>query len=286
MAKYQEYSFDKTRGKWYGIDKHGISHEVSTRNVPRSILPRRSYNAKGFYRGGWLSVPKDEKYSFPRGIVKEYKPGKYRINRQFTKAEYKKQPFSALNAKKGGVGVIDGRSFAKHVFMVREKLSMNAQNFAVILSLRAIKIFQDSFKYKRFYSADGDKWQDLDPKTIKKRKRRGTWPGAGGMLMESGDMFQSVYNYKMLNDGIVTYGVRVFTDPKDYHSRKYVGKRKFSRGKVSVMRRFCYAGLHNNGGYIRGGHRLPKRQFMGHSTYLFDYANRQITKYLFYDVFN
>jgi len=238
----------------------------------------------GIGSGGWINVPKSYRYSFPKGIVEKSRSGNFRIARRFSKEEMKYQPFSALNAGRRGIGYISGRDFSKHLFSIREKLSINSQNFAVIVSLRAIKVFQDSFKYKRFYSDGGDKWPDLDEKTVKKRIRKNTWPGAGGMLREYGDMFESISTTARNNKSGVTKGVRIFTDPSKYNGHIYYDKRGGVHKDGSGF--FCYAGLHNEGGRIRGGHKLPKRQFIGHSTYLLDFAFKQADKYLFFNVFD
>lgn len=281
--KYSNYIHDSVTGKWYGIDKYGVEREI--KNPPKSVKARRSYTTNKSFHAGWEFVPSRYKHSFPNGVV-ENKNNRYRIAHQFKKGQLKNQPFSGLAAKKTGVGIIKGSLFAKHVMLIAEKLSVNAQNFTIILSLRAKKIFQDSFKYKKFYSSGSDKWTNLNPKTINKRRRRRTWPGAGGMLAEYGNMFDSIDTTPINNSSGITTGMRVFTDPKKYRPHTHMGTRKFKRGRVSVMRRFCYAGLHNEGGYIRGGHKLPRRQFMGHSTYLFDFAKQEMNKYLFYNVFD
>jgi hypothetical protein len=164
---------------------------------------------------------------------------------------------------------------------VSEKIEINSMNFTVILSLRAQKIFQDSFKYKRFYSASGNAWEPLDPKTIKKRQRKHTWIGAGGMLREYGDMYKSI---KVRRGAGRKFAGGVYTDPSEYVQHQYTN----SKGRKQVDKRgvFCYAGLHNEGGKIRGGRKLPKRQFMGHSTYLFEFALAQADRYFFFNVFD
>jgi len=245
----------------------------------------------GVGSGGWVSIPEKFRTSFPSDMFEQKSRGGYRISDSYLKPYQGKRfgitnPYSALNIKINGAqknylktvqrpGDTKGLSFSwfrKHLIGVIEKIEVNALSYTVILSLRSQKIFQDSFKYKKFYSNGGDGWPDLDEKTIKKRKKRHTWPGAGGILREYGDMFKSIKIGRGKQGRFV--GV-VYTDPKDY---KHSSTKKRSS--------FCYAGLHNEGGRIRGGHVLPKRQFIGHSTYLFDFALKQADRYLFFNVFD
>lgn len=256
--------------------------------------------------GGWVSLPEKFRTSFPRDMFEKKFRGGYRVGDAYTNP-YRgdkfgiKNPYSPLNIKINGAQKYFlqkefegkdsmGRSkfsslnltwLRKHLISVTEKISINALNFSVILSLRAQKIFQDSFKYKRFYSADGAAWAPLKPSTIKKRQRKRTWPGAGGMLREYGDMYKSV---KARRGDKGKFIGSVYTDPSDYVRHNYTDRYGMSR--VDKRGVFCYAGLHNEGGRIRGKYRLPKRQFMGHSTYLLDFALQQADRYFFFNVFD
>ena len=256
--------------------------------------------------GGWVSIPEKFRTSFPKDMFESRSRGGYRISdryidpyrdsqtRKLPKGWGLKNPYSPLNIKINGAQknfsassnklFSKGFTFAwlrKHLIGVVERINVNALNYTVILSLRAQKIFQDSFKYKKFYSASGSPWEPLAESTIKKRQRKRTWPGAGGMLREYGDMFKSI---KVRNSSGKGFIGGVYTDPSEYVQHHYIN----TNGKRIVDKRgiFCYAGLHNAGGKIRGGHRLPKRQFMGHSTYLFEFALAQADRYFFFNVFD
>lgn len=260
--------------------------------------------------GGWVSIPEKYRSAFPSDMFEQKSRGGYRISDRYTSPYTGKKfgltnPYTPLNIKINGSqktysqGTFQtrdklGRSkttalnftwMKKHLLRVIEKIEVNSLNYTVILSLRAQKIFQDSFKNKQFYSAGEEKWEALDEKTIKKRKRKHTWPGAGGMLREYGDMFRSI-KVRRGRGGKFMGGV--YTDKSEYADHAYIGKngRKYAdkRGYKSGV--YVYAGLHNQGGRIRGGHRLPKRQFMGHSTYLFDFALQQADRYFFFNVFD
>lgn len=260
-------------------------------------------NGGGIGSGGWVSIPEKFRTSFPRDMFESKSRGGYRVSDKYTRPYQGKKfgltnPYTPLNIKVNGAQKAyaassnrlfnKGFTFAwlrKHLIGVAEKIEINAMNFTVILSLRAQKIFQDSFKYKKFYSASGSPWEPLAESTIKKRQRKHTWPGAGGMLREYGDMFASI---KVRRGAGKKFIGGVFTDVNEYadhaytgkHGRKYADKRGYKSGIL------CYAGLHNAGGRVRGGHRLPKRQFMGHSTYLFEFALAQVDRYLFFNVFD
>lgn len=256
-------------------------------------------SGSGIGSGGWVSIPEKFRTSFPKDMFERKSRGGYRISDSYTKPYQGKRfgltnPYTPLNIKVNGAQKTyvasnnklfsKGFTFAwlrKHLIGVSEKIEINSMNFTVILSLRAQKIFQDSFKYKRFYSASGNAWEPLDPKTIKKRQRKHIWIGAGGMLREYGDMYKSI---KVRRGAGRKFAGGVYTDPSEYVQHQYTN----SKGRKQVDKRgvFCYAGLHNEGGKIRGGRKLPKRQFMGHSTYLFEFALAQADRYFFFNVFD
>ena len=259
----------------------------------------------GVGSGGWVSIPEKFRTSFPSDMFERKSRGGYRVSDSYLKPYQGKRfgmtnPYSALNIKVNGAQKSylknaeqtakgpKGLTFAwlrKHLMGVVERIEVNALNYTVILSLRAQKIFQDSFKYKKFYSADGSSWEQLQNSTIKKRQRKHTWPGAGGILREYGDMFKSIQVRR--GSGNKFMG-GVYTDISKYKEHEYIDKKGQSRldrrGLKSKI--LCYAGLHNEGGRVRGGHRLPKRQFIGHSTYFFEFAYKQADRYLFFNVFD
>ena len=306
--KYLDYKLEG--GKWYGFVERTTVGEIWERvkKPPRSYIEgnggSRRYKV-GAGHAGHVSLSDRNRSLFPKDMFEKKSRGGYKISRQYTdpyrgKKFGLKNPYSALNIKingsqksytqstfdrwsKSGQHFQSALTFAwlrKHLIEVIERIHVNSMNYTVILSLRAQKIFQDSFKYKRFYSANGGAWPSLRQSTIKKRQRKNTWPGAGGILREYGDMFSSI---EVRRAGDNTFIGGVITNPKKYVRHEYTGR----DGQKHTDKRgaFCYAGLHNNGGTIRGGHHLPKRQFMGHSTYLFEFALRQADRYFFFNVF-
>lgn len=167
------------------------------------------------------------------------------------------------------------KEWAINLIRLAEGISSHVLSFTAVTALRAQKVFQDSFKYKRFYSSGEPSWKPLSDFTIKKRLLQGTWPGAGGILRERGDMYNSL-KVKKVNNGLY-HGYGVYTDPKEYKNGPHRG--------------FVYAGLHNNpsasdtygdgfNGAIRP-RKAIKRQFMGHSTYIDQFIFSNIDRYMF-----
>lgn len=301
MPKYVKYERGKY-GEWYGIDKHHGRYRVYNYN-PEIGRVGNAYRV-GAGHGGNVNIPNKYRTSFPKDMFTSKARGGYRISDKYL-SEFKgkdfgkRNPFSPLNIKINGAQKNftannnnlpkNGISFAwlrKHLIGVIEKVEIASMNYTIILSLRAQKIFQDSFKYKKFYSAGGNAWRPLEKSTIKKRERKGTWPGAGGMLREYGDMFRSIKVSKgsVKRGGVKFNGSFITTDSSEYTRHSYTNR----HGQNIVDKRgvFCYAGLHNEGGKIRGGRKLPKRQFIGHSTYLFKFAIAQADRYFFFNVFD
>lgn len=184
-------------------------------------------------------------------------------------------------SKKGAPGsttVLAGtKQWIRQIQISLHQLYINAENFRVVAGQRAIKVFQNSFKYQQFYSNGSRKWASLSSFTIKKRARRGT---GSKILKEYGDLYNSI----KIDEHAGLYTTRVYTDvvhSNTSHHKKYS---------------ICYAGYHNEGKGTYGsgwnGHK-PKpyirRQFIGHSSYLNPFADNFMRKmmklYLFDNVF-
>lgn len=161
-------------------------------------------------------------------------------------------------------------------------------NFTVAVAKRALVVFQHSFKEKRFYSGDGESWPELSSFTIRKRLRRGTWPGHGGMMQEYGKLYNSIQRLNEITGKSVMIGDGI------YHETVHTNENMFPpRGRGG--QKFCYAGIHNNPeghtyGDGFGGQITPrpvkKRQFMGFSTYIDQFEEQYIDRYLFHQIFN
>lgn len=173
-----------------------------------------------------------------------------------------------LNGTKQWIGQIQISQYA---------LRVQAENFRVVVGRRAMKVFQNSFKYQQFYSNRSRRWTPLSSYTLKKRARRGT---GSRILKEYGDLYNSI----KLDESAGVGRTRVYTDIVPANA----GHHK----KHSI----CYAGYHNEGkgtyGSAWNGHKpkpYVKRQFMGHSSYLNPFTDSFMRKmmklYLFDSVF-
>lgn len=160
-------------------------------------------------------------------------------------------------------------------------LDKNFLNFLVETSLYARKTFLKSFKYKKFYSANGKKWKELSEFTIKKRRKKKTWPG--NILEDSGALKKSIL-----------FDLDAEKQPPHIFKRKIFTKPDYFNNPKNPHRPMCYAGIHNNPSssdtYGDGfGGRQPKRvvqrQFIGYSTYIDRFMDENIDKYLFDNVF-
>lgn len=186
------------------------------------------------------------------------------------------------NQGKRGAGssatILNGtKQWIKQIQISQYALRMQAENFRVVVGRRAMKVFQNSFKYQQFYSNRSRRWTPLSSYTLKKRARRGT---GSRILKEYGDLYNSI----KLDESAGVGRTRVYTDIVPANA----GHHK----KHSI----CYAGYHNEGkgtyGSAWNGHKpkpYVKRQFMGHSSYLNPFTDSFMRKmmklYLFDSVF-
>lgn len=186
------------------------------------------------------------------------------------------------NQGKRGAGssatILNGtKQWIKQIQISQYALRVQAENFRVVVGRRAMKVFQNSFKYQQFYSNRSRRWTPLSSYTLKKRARRGT---GSRILKEYGDLYNSI----KLDESAGVGRTRVYTDIVPAN----VGHHK----KHSI----CYAGYHNEGkgtyGSAWNGHKpkpYVKRQFMGHSSYLNPFTDSFMRKmmklYLFDSVF-
>lgn len=178
----------------------------------------------------------------------------------------------------GSATILNGtKQWIKQIQISQYALRVQAENFRVVVGRRAMKVFQNSFKYQQFYSNRSRRWTPLSSYTLKKRARRGT---GSRILKEYGDLYNSI----KLDESAGVGRTRVYTDIVPANA----GHHK----KHSI----CYAGYHNEGkgtyGSAWNGHKpkpYVKRQFMGHSSYLNPFTDSFMRKmmklYLFDSVF-
>lgn len=182
-----------------------------------------------------------------------------------------------INSKGPATVLYGTKQWIRQIQISLHALYVNAENFRIVVGQRAIKVFQNSFKYQQFYSSRTQRWKPLSAWTLKKRAWRGT---GSRILKEYGDLYNSI----KIDESAGPMTTRVYTDIVPANA----GHHK----KHSI----CYAGYHNEGKGTYGsgwnGHK-PKpyirRQFMGHSSHLDPYKDSFMKKmmkmYLFDSVF-
>lgn len=144
---------------------------------------------------------------------------------------------------------------------------VNMEHWKYVLALRAQKIFQDSFRLKRFNSEGTSKWKKNTRFTYLKRVRNHTWPGAGGLMQEDGYLQKSI-----------------IVKEKGPNGNPIVTTAPTHGGKI-------FAGVHNNPtpgmtyGNMYGRKPVTQRQFIGHSTKIDEFMSWYQQRYLFDMVF-
>lgn len=184
---------------------------------------------------------------------------------------------SNINSNAPATVLVGTKQWIKQLRISIHALYIQSEHFRIAVGQRAIKVFQNSFKYQQFYSNRTQRWKPLSAYTLKKRaaRRKGN-----RILKEYDDLYDSI----KIEDNAMPMTTRVYTE--------VVPANPSHHKKHSI----CYAGYHNEGRgtYGRGwnGHKpkpYVKRQFMGHSSHLDPYIDsflRKIMKmYLFDSVF-
>ena len=170
---------------------------------------------------------------------------------------------------KDSVFVLNGlQDLIKHLQIVKHQMTVQAEHFRITVGQRALRVFQLSFKYHKFYNEDTD-WEKLASYTRRKRTVAGTWFGSHkSKLYETGSM-SVAFDYKKK----IGNATRISTS-KPHTPRIKMSVRDVIRGvplKRKIMYRRgndpVYAGIHNEG-VSKGrkpGSKIPQRQFMGWS---------------------
>lgn len=168
-------------------------------------------------------------------------------------------------AKEGIIRFKDVNQLYQHLISVAHQIPIATEHWRMVLARRALAVFQESFILKRFNSDGAHNWKRISPWTRKKRKWKGTWPGAGKLMQETNALCKSLH----VKDGALT---------------------------SSVVASAHYAGIHNcpepgmTYGNGFGGKYMPpkpvtKRQFMGHSTKIDEFIAAYEKNYLFDTIF-
>ena len=196
---------------------------------------------------------------------------------------------------KGAVFVLNGfPEWMKHLQIAKFRMPVLAEHFRIAVGQRALRVFQLSFKFHKFYNED-TRWKELASYTRRKRTVAGTWFGSQkSKLFETGAMS----NAFEFTTGEGTHVTRVSTN-KPNTTRKHMSVKDVMLGTPVKNREtyttdYIYAGIHNENtpkGRKKGA-KVPRRQFMGwnnlhvHSMDKIDmFAYEVADRYLFDSVF-
>lgn len=262
----------RTFKNWLETGSRKISTRPRNNTIPRDIVKR---------------FPKGMKFISPTGHVKEWarpltlSSGKNpNLNyRRLGSVDLKEMKFHESKKKwgadiskhqrlSGGATVLKGlEGLVKHLEIVLHALILQSENFRISMAYRALKVFQNSFKYSKFYTASSSRWQPLSPKTLARRIKRKT---GTKILIEYRDLYNSIKVKEHAAPSISSVYTDIVPANKDHHKKRSI----------------CYAGFHNES--IRN-RTFPRRQFMGHSSYLSPFKDpfiaRMVKNYLFDSVF-
>lgn len=275
LQKYQEYRST--------LPKTSEKRQFKKRppKIPKGIDVKRFAKGTQFYsRQGKLTWAKPMTVRGGKNPIHNWSRVHFRDFDGSIKLTSSKQKWGTdVGGKKGGsVCVLEGsKEWVRQIQVSIHALYTNAETFRIVVGQRAIKVFQNSFKYQQFYSNRTQKWKPLSDATLKKRARRGT---GSRILKEYGDLLQSI-QFKE-NEGTLTSSVYTDIVPANISHHK----------KHSI----CYAGYHNEGkgtyGSAWNGYKPKpyiKRKFMGHSSHLNpltdSFMRKMMKLYLFDSVF-
>lgn len=153
----------------------------------------------------------------------------------------------------------------RHLIVVAHQIPIATEHWRMVLARRALAVFKESFVLKRFNSDGAKKWKPNTRWTRRKRKWKGTWPGAGKLMQETNTLFKSLHVVDTPLASSVVAGAR-------------------------------YAGVHNSpergmtygngfGGRFSPPKPVTQRQFMGHSTKIDEFIAAYEKSYLFDTIF-
>lgn len=311
MAKVfnvNDYMFEEETGKWFhsqtgnyvrskstlqklneatGNKYVKTQKTVKTSGARASVINQAKRYSKYFSSGTTYVTKQGHLDNWAKSLSLK---GGSNLNNNWSKREYKGfngKPHKTYDkwganvnqsSKSNGATILNGsKQWVRQLQISIYALRVQAANFRVMVGRRALKVFQNSFKYQHFYSQGAHRWAPLSPYTLKKRARRDT---GSRILKEYGDLSESLKFYA--TDQYTN--VKVYTQVVSANIKKH---KKYS---------ICYAGYHNEGkgtyGSAWNGHK-PKpyiqRQFMGHSSYLNpltdSFMRKMLKLYLFDSVF-
>lgn len=208
-----------------------------------------------------------------------------RISKALTRAEmYLGKGASIPRGSRRRVVEITYDQMLRQMTLIPSLLDKSVCNYAIALRQNALRIFGESFKSKRFYSANSKPWKPITEGTWRLRLYhqdkydRQSVGARDEILREFGYLKGSIRvrdEKNVMNIGLTKY--TIWTDPESFKSPVHKG--------------FVYAGIHNNPGmgdtYGRrfGAKKVVRRQFMGHSSYQANFIRLYQNNYLFHSIF-
>lgn len=196
-------------------------------------------------------------------------PEDYSGTGAMNKGHYSKVTRGNWETTGSSVIVLKPNELYRHLMVVAHQIPIASEHWRMVLAQRALAVFRESFKMKKYNSWGGAKWQKISKWTRDKRKRKGTWPGAGRLMQETNALYKSLEVY---NKGF-TSGVLA--------KAPYAGIHNF--GEDENGKPYTYG---NGFGKIYSpAKQVVQRQFMGHSTKIDDFIMEFEKRYLFDTIF-
>lgn len=169
----------------------------------------------------------------------------------------------------------------RHLVIVAHQIPIASEHWRMVLARRALAVFQESFKLKRFNTKGGHRWKAISEWTKNKRKgiinQIGTdkrkwkshWPGAGKLMQETNFLYNSLHIVDNSITSMVVAGAR------------YAGIHNFGKDESGVP----YTYGNGFGGIFSPPKVVTQRQFMGHSSKIDEFIAVYEKRYLFDSVF-
>lgn len=248
------YGFEGKQSSWSRIKSTNYTGRVNApyremmigRGMKSGPLAKNSWEIKHFNDARYMELPKD--YSGT---------GKHNTkNGMFTKKMWSVPGFDGNRV----IVLKDFKQMHLQMVIAAHQLPIAAEHYRFVLAQRALKIFQNSFTVKRFYSLGTTRWTANARSTVRKRKRMGYWPATNKLLQMTNYMYKSLEYVPDMAP--FTSGVKATADYSGFHNDPRPGDT-----------------------YGRSSKRIIRRQFMGHSTSLDEFIASYEKSYLFDTVF-
>lgn len=202
---------------------------------------------------------------------------------------------------------ITGEQWMSQLTSLPEKIDMAVLDYTIALRQRAYRVFEGSFKYKKFNSAGAPHWAPITDYTWESRKRHvaGNYKLGGEIMTRHKDVLKRKGTGKYYkipldrNKILVEFGYlkRALSQTQISQSSPFIQSVYIDRGIAAtnpIHRKIQaeYVAWHNNPSpgmtYGKSGVKFKKRQFMGHSSLIVGpngFIEKYEVRYLFDTVF-